>query len=609
MSPLKQAADTTPTFSRLELIALAVILLAGCLARCLFLSEVAIEHFDEGVYASNLWFTAEQGAEYPGRYYYAPPLLPFLIEWSMIFFGSGALGVFLPSLLLGCLTVLLIWWVARDWFGPSAGLVAALLAGASDLHLLYSRTALTDVALGFFLLLSVYLIWRSWLSLDWKWPVLAGLAIGLAWSVKYNGWLPLAIGFSGIVPWLWIHRRDRLPLTSYLARAVVLTLVAILVWSPVLNGLQQWGGYSVVASNHSRYVVGFSGWFDSCTRQLHNLRLLEGPPGYLSLALVCMVCSLLGLHWRDLVSVARESEQAPGKSVSSTWNIFLCGTLAALPLLVAWGLGMTPVLALLSVLGILLQLFLNPSFWSHRDPAADSNASPETRMEVRARSLAAWLLAAWFCGLLLATPLYYPYPRLTIPWTMSAWLGIAALAGWLEQRCEVSLSDLVSGSTSTRINPSRMVPTLSLVSIALLVTLIARPWSVAAWQPRTGLAAISRQLLTDLQQDNSNAGDAILYTFAEPGLFFNLKAQGHQLTGPVADFQFLNSLPPQVPVYLIAGPHADRDPAFLKQLDQHRERLDQVHSYEYQPSLLVRLNQAQLPGKHDAEAVRLYRVQ
>lgn len=604
MSSLKQAADTTSSVSRPELIVLAAVLLAGCLGRCLFLSDVAIEHFDEGVYASNLWFTAEQGAEYPGRYYYAPPLLPFLIEWSMIFLGSGAWGVFLPSLLLGCLTVFLIWWVARNWFGPSAGLVAALLAAGSDLHLLYTRTALTDVALAFFLLLSVYLIWRSWIAPDWKWPVLAGIAIGLAWSVKYNGWLSLAVGFSGIVPWLWIHRRDRLPLTGYLARAIVFTLVAVLVWSPVLIGLQKWGGYSVVAANHSRYVVGFSGWFDSCARQLLNHRLLEGPPGFLCLGLVCLVCYLLVVRWRESMTINNQSEKSSGESGRSTWNTWLWGTLSALPLLVAWLLGITPVLAILAVAGILLQLFVHSRSWSQGERETGSKPDPDSL----ARSLATWLLAAWFCGLLLATPLYYPYPRLTIPWTISAWLGIAALAGWLEHRRAGSLFDLIADAAEAHLKPARILPGLSLVGVALVVALCARPWSVAAWQSRTGLAEIAREILSDLQRDNFDADEAVLYIYAEPGLFFNLKAQGHQLTGPVADFQFLNSLPPRMPVYLIAGPHADRDPAYEEQYAQNRERFDLVHSYEYKPSLLVRLNQARLPDEKRQESVQLYRV-
>lgn len=596
----KPTAEPSATYSRLELILLGIVLLVSCLARVMFFSDVAVEHFDEGVYASNLWFSAEQGAEYPGRYFYAPPLLPFLIEWSMIFLGSGVWGVFLPSLLLGVLTVLLIWWVARAWFGSSAGLVAALLAGGSDLHLLYTRTALTDVALGFFLLLSVYLIWRSWLSLDWKWPVLAGVAIGLGWSIKYNGWLPLAIGFSGIVPWLWIYHRDRLPLTSYLTRAVVFTLTAVVVWSPVLIGLQKWGGYSVVAANHSRYVVGFSGWFDSCTRQLLNLRLLEGPFGAISLGLVCLVGCLLALHVGCWSSTHSGNENKNEEGGRSTWNTMLVGCLAGLPVLGGWLVGITPVLAILAVIGILLQLFCMSGQRSKSDSRDDSLGL--------SRPLAAWLLAAWFCGLLLATPLYHPYPRLTIPWMISAWLGTAALVGWLESRAGCSLCELLSRSGKLRTQPARIMGGVTFVGVALLVILIARPWSVDAWQPRNGLASISRQLLADLRQEHANSDEAILYIYAEPGLFFNLKAEGHQLTGPVADFQFLDSLPPQMPVYLIAGPHAERDPEFVKQFDQAQDRLDLVQSYEYDPSLLVRLNQAQLPDESVNESVRLYRV-
>ncbi|HAW29757.1 MAG TPA: hypothetical protein DCY03_16810, partial [Planctomycetaceae bacterium] len=141
MARLKQTDQKTTSIPQPEKIVVALILLVGCLSRVLFLSSSGIEHFDEGVYASNLWFSAEQGAEYPGRFYYAPPLFPFLIEWSMIFLGSGPLGVFLPSLLFGMLTVLVTWWVAREWFGPAAGLVALTLASLSDLHLLYSRVA------------------------------------------------------------------------------------------------------------------------------------------------------------------------------------------------------------------------------------------------------------------------------------------------------------------------------------------------------------------------------------------------------------------------------------------------------------------------------------
>ena len=50
---------------------------------------MAVEHFDEGVYASNIWFGPEAGYQYPMRRLYAPPLLPSLIEWSLIFDQMG----------------------------------------------------------------------------------------------------------------------------------------------------------------------------------------------------------------------------------------------------------------------------------------------------------------------------------------------------------------------------------------------------------------------------------------------------------------------------------------------------------------------------------------
>ena len=55
----KPTAEPSATYSRLELILLGIVLLVACLARVMFFSDVAVEHFDEGVYASNLWFSAE----------------------------------------------------------------------------------------------------------------------------------------------------------------------------------------------------------------------------------------------------------------------------------------------------------------------------------------------------------------------------------------------------------------------------------------------------------------------------------------------------------------------------------------------------------------------
>ena len=103
--------------SRYELWAVIAITLLGAAVRFAFPSAMTIEHFDEGVYASNLLFSEQEGNQYPDRHLYAPSLVPALIEWSIIAFGDKGIAPMLPSLLFGTLTIPLIWWVGRQWFG------------------------------------------------------------------------------------------------------------------------------------------------------------------------------------------------------------------------------------------------------------------------------------------------------------------------------------------------------------------------------------------------------------------------------------------------------------------------------------------------------------
>ena len=118
--------------SRQEILWLLAILAAGVALRWMFLSRVAVEHFDEGVYASNIWFGAEDFYQYPLRCLYAPPLLPALIESALAFQQivrpspavPSPLAVMLPSLLAGSLTPLALWWLARRWFTPAVAIGA-----------------------------------------------------------------------------------------------------------------------------------------------------------------------------------------------------------------------------------------------------------------------------------------------------------------------------------------------------------------------------------------------------------------------------------------------------------------------------------------------------
>src|ERR1041385_3954020 len=78
------AARVTPA----ELAFVAAIFLVGLALRAAWPSRLAVEHFDEGVYASNVFFDSERGEpHYPNQHLYAPPLVPLLIEFPLVLLG------------------------------------------------------------------------------------------------------------------------------------------------------------------------------------------------------------------------------------------------------------------------------------------------------------------------------------------------------------------------------------------------------------------------------------------------------------------------------------------------------------------------------------------
>src|SRR6266481_7720913 len=107
-SPLAKAN----AISRQELVLIALVFSVGAARRLAALARSAIEHFDEGVYASNIYFGPPDYA-YPMQRFYAPPLLPALIEAVMT---AGTLvgirpnvSALSPSFLAGCATIVALW--------------------------------------------------------------------------------------------------------------------------------------------------------------------------------------------------------------------------------------------------------------------------------------------------------------------------------------------------------------------------------------------------------------------------------------------------------------------------------------------------------------------
>lgn len=709
-------SSTSVPVSRTEISTLLVITAIAFAARFAFLDELAVEHFDEGVYASNLWFP-DEGYQYPDRFLYAPPLVPSLIEWCMILFGQADWSPFLPSLILGSLTAPLAWWSVRRWSNAAAGTAAAALIALNDFHIAMSRSALTDAPMVFLVLLSVWLTIEALADCRLRLAAAAGIATGLAWATKYNGWLPLAIAVSGTAgAWLFqprkVHDRknttsetNHFPLASSAVCLAVMTLTAALVWSPVWWELQSVGGYSRVAENHQNYITGFDGWWNAIVRheavQRHYagwLTMLSGWLAVISAAVVLRVerstwnvDSTRHGHdvsgsteyvkrstWNDADSATESSrssaslEASEGNSTRvarSTWNdadivfrIAVAGSLAGA--IVLSPLIATTVWALTDLIARVLKLRRETQNQAGRSAtqATGSKRHSRSRSTPAGRSdkiitpplgprrwFGCWLHLAWLCGLLLATPLYRPYPRLLLPLLCVSCLAtglaiVRLLCGRLvsrESHGTVTGSETASATTDElplerkTSGPEQVSapepPTghshrmrgglrfIWLVPVVCLCVWRAMTCPSGAWQNRSTMADVAEEAIAAASSQSANSPGAtavvkyVMYVYGEPGLLFHLPRDGVPVQ-PVMDLSFAmpGSDHPRIPTFVLAGPHAWKSPQFGEQFRSLPDgSLLEVAEFSYRVSDFVLLDDhsPEVLSKHRNDAVKLFRVQ
>ncbi len=471
-----------------ESVALLSFLVVGGMLRMLLLDLEAVEHFDEGIYASPLWYDGQFGEPYPARYLFAPPLLSGMMEGINLIPGLGRFAPFLPSVLLGTATILGLWWIARSWFGKPAGAFIAAVVAMNDFHILYSRMALTDVACLFWIVIATGLGVRAVSHQCLKSAIAAGFVCGLAWWTKYTGWLPLAIVCSGSgLWWIWQGRKS-LRLTKFIQILATISIVALATFAPWWLQLQSVGGYHAVSETHASYVTGWSSWSKNLAQQLHVQFLLDGFTGQLSLGLGLFAAGIVRWTcgrstWN--VSSGRQCPATTAVPASQPLSfppmkllLRFIGAAIAISVLSfrIWAPLMLICLTLAGLTGIFLWPVLQRS-WLRRRMNDLSPTSPgaiplsSTDLECAPTSdptLGLCTTLTWFVGMLLATPMYSPFSRLFFPLMASVWLASAAgVAWWLESNLSVARRIVGTGEAPAKRNWGQQ-----LVSTMLVVALI-----------------------------------------------------------------------------------------------------------------------------------------
>ncbi len=119
------------------------------------------------------------GNIYLGPMYYYMMSVPMAIFWLNPIAAAGM------NAMIGILTVMLIYYVGKRWFGEIAGLISALLYSVSPVTTYYSRSSWNPNPTPFFTLLAIFAMYEAHKSKNLNWLVLTGIFTGLAMQMHY----------------------------------------------------------------------------------------------------------------------------------------------------------------------------------------------------------------------------------------------------------------------------------------------------------------------------------------------------------------------------------------------------------------------------------------
>lgn len=168
------------------------------------------------------------------------PWLPFhfwLMAGASLLLRNPSLGARVTSLLLGCASLIVLWFLAREIYGASSATFSLIVLTLYSLHIAYSTTSSSEGPYLFFLLggLLLFFIHRRTGSLA---PLIFGaISLGIDSGIRYESWVCIFSLFLVVVAMPRTAGKKELHSTRW-RNALVFAAIAGL-W-PVIWMIYQW---------------------------------------------------------------------------------------------------------------------------------------------------------------------------------------------------------------------------------------------------------------------------------------------------------------------------------------------------------------------------------
>lgn len=186
---------------------------------------------DEAFYAQ-AGFSFFNGYMYGNPTHMHAPLIKYFIGLSQVLFGPTEVAIRAPIALIGVLSIVATYCVARYVFDRTSGTIAAILVAVLPTYNYYATMAMLDVPLALFVLLAFgTTVWWHRNPSSSKPPAALGILTVFAGATKVQGAI-YVFGFLGILTWMaTIEHRGRWK-TIFLSYAVASAITFAIVYFP-----------------------------------------------------------------------------------------------------------------------------------------------------------------------------------------------------------------------------------------------------------------------------------------------------------------------------------------------------------------------------------------
>lgn len=120
---------------------------------------------------------------------YLGPLYYYMMAPALLLANFSPIGPAVQIAVLGVITVFLVWYVGRVWFGKTAGVIAAFLFAISPTVITFSRSSWNPNIMPFFSIICMYSIWKVWKEKQFKWLLVTGVTFAFVLQSHYLGLL------------------------------------------------------------------------------------------------------------------------------------------------------------------------------------------------------------------------------------------------------------------------------------------------------------------------------------------------------------------------------------------------------------------------------------